>query len=96
MRSLRLWVAFLLLALTSAPAMAADVTVFGAASLADALKEIAADYQRDSGKAVVTSECPLAGLHIAQGIERLGGEAEKPAFVSHPISLVARAYGLEP
>jgi glycerol-3-phosphate dehydrogenase subunit C len=49
---------------------------------------------RDAGKAFVTSECPLAGMHIAQGIERLGGEAKKPELISHPIQLLARAYGL--
>ena len=47
-----------------------------------------------AGKAFVASECPLAGLHIAQGIEKL--EGEKPAIetVSHPIILFARAYGI--
>jgi glycerol-3-phosphate dehydrogenase subunit C len=45
-----------------------------------------------SGKAVVTSECPLAGLHIAQGIETQGGG--KPRLAGHPIEIVAEAYGL--
>ena len=49
---------------------------------------------RDGGKAFVSSECPLAGVHIAQGIERLGGEKGKPALVGHPIQLLAMAYGL--
>ena len=42
----------------------------------------------------VVSECPLAALHIAQGMARLapGGPART---VEHPIRLVARAYGLE-
>ena len=48
-----------------------------------------------SGKAVVTSECPLAGLHIAQGIERQDGAGEKPRLVGHPIEIVAESYGLE-
>jgi glycerol-3-phosphate dehydrogenase subunit C len=48
----------------------------------------------EGGKAVVTSECPLAGLHIAQGIEKLGGDEAKPRLVTHPIQLVAEAYGL--
>ena len=26
----------------------------------------------EGGKAFVTSECPLAGVHIAQGMEKLG------------------------
>ena len=50
---------------------------------------------RDGGKAFVTSECPLAGVHIAQGIERLGGGAAQPQLVAHPIQLLARAYGLD-
>ena len=54
MKSLR-WFAFLLLALAPLPALAADITVFGAASLSDALKEIAASYQAQSGKSVAVS-----------------------------------------
>jgi glycerol-3-phosphate dehydrogenase subunit C len=50
----------------------------------------------DGGKAIVTSECPLAGLHIAQEVERLGGEAGKPQLYSHPIQLVAKSYGIWP
>ncbi|MBX6376098.1 MAG: glycerol-3-phosphate dehydrogenase [Acetobacteraceae bacterium] len=52
---------------------------------------------REAGKAYVTSECPLAGVHIMQGIERLGGGGEaqaKPELIRHPIQLLARAYGL--
>ena len=47
-----------------------------------------------NAKRYLASECPLAGLHIAQGIEKL--EGEKPAIetVSHPIILFARAYGI--
>jgi glycerol-3-phosphate dehydrogenase subunit C len=45
----------------------------------------------DSGKPYVASECPLAGIHIGQGVERLGGN-KAPAL--HPIELFARAYGL--
>ena len=41
----------------------------------------------------VASECPLAALHIAQGMERLDPEAP-PREVGHPIRLLARAYGL--
>jgi glycerol-3-phosphate dehydrogenase subunit C len=48
-----------------------------------------------AGGGFLTSECPLAGVHIAQGIDRLGGSAAKPALVAHPIQLLARAYGLE-
>ena len=49
---------------------------------------------RDAKKAYVTSECPLAGVHIAQGIDKLGAEAPKPELLRHPIQLIARAYGL--
>jgi glycerol-3-phosphate dehydrogenase subunit C len=48
---------------------------------------------KQSGAAYLTSECPLAGVHIRQGMERLGDGAQ-PALVSHPIQLLARAYGL--
>jgi glycerol-3-phosphate dehydrogenase subunit C len=48
---------------------------------------------RQSGAAHVTSECPLAGVHIRQGMERLG-EGARPALVAHPIQLLARAYGI--
>jgi glycerol-3-phosphate dehydrogenase subunit C len=40
----------------------------------------------------VMSECPLAGVHIQQGIERLGGDEAKPTLVTHPIQILARAY----
>lgn len=53
---------------------------------------------RNDGKArYVASECPLASLHMAQGMERTrqnGGTL--PQVVAHPILLVARAYGLAP
>ena len=42
----------------------------------------------------VVSECPLAALHIAQGMERLDPDAP-PRPVGHPIRLLARAYGFE-
>jgi len=47
------------------------------------------------GKAFVTSECPLAGVHIAQGIDALGSGAEKPELVKHPVQILARAYGIK-
>jgi glycerol-3-phosphate dehydrogenase subunit C len=47
-----------------------------------------------SGKKYVASECPLAGTHIMQGIERLGGEQPEIELASHPVMLFARAYGL--
>jgi glycerol-3-phosphate dehydrogenase subunit C len=48
-----------------------------------------------NGKAFVTSECPLAGVHITQSVDRLGGEAPKPELVHHPIQYFARAYGID-
>ena len=46
-----------------------------------------------SGKKYMVSECPLAGTHLEQGVERLGSEAPKPELLSHPIEILARAYG---
>ena len=68
---LRALAAALLLALAPLPALGADVTVFGAASLADALKEIAADYQKETGKTVATSLAASSAL--AHQIEASGG-----------------------
>jgi glycerol-3-phosphate dehydrogenase subunit C len=45
-------------------------------------------------KAFVASECPLAGMHILQGVEAIEG-ATLPAK-AHPIELLAKAYGLNP
>jgi glycerol-3-phosphate dehydrogenase subunit C len=48
-----------------------------------------------SGARYVSSECPLAGLHIRQGMEKLGGaEPAAGGAAPHPIELFARAYGL--
>jgi glycerol-3-phosphate dehydrogenase subunit C len=55
----------------------------------------AARQAANSGKTYVASECPLAGMHLIQGIERQ--EAESPPNLDrapHPIELFARAYGL--
>ena len=48
-----------------------------------------------SAKTFVASECPLAGEHILQGIERLDADGLPTDRASHhPIELFARAYGL--
>jgi glycerol-3-phosphate dehydrogenase subunit C len=47
-----------------------------------------------NAKAHLASECPLAGVHIRQGMEMLDGEATVPAAALHPIELMARAYGV--
>jgi molybdate transport system substrate-binding protein len=70
-KSLRLLAASLFLALAPLPALAADITVFGAASLSDALKAIAADYQAQSGKTVAVSFAASSAL--ARQIEASGG-----------------------
>jgi glycerol-3-phosphate dehydrogenase subunit C len=44
-------------------------------------------------KTFIASECPLAGEHIVQGMERLDA-AKAPEHSWHPIQLFARAYGL--
>jgi glycerol-3-phosphate dehydrogenase subunit C len=48
----------------------------------------------DSGKTYLASECPLAGMHIAQGVERLDQGRPPAGPALHPIELFARAYGL--
>lgn len=52
-----------------------------------------AQQVHDGKKSCVTSECPLAGLHITQGVEKLDGSAQPPELIAHPIELFARAYG---
>jgi glycerol-3-phosphate dehydrogenase subunit C len=47
-----------------------------------------------SGRGFVASECPLAGVHIAQGMEALDDAATRPTLAGHPIQLMAQAYGL--
>jgi len=55
-------------------------------------KPVAVQAQRN-GAGFVMSECPLAGVHIEQGIDALGQDGPKPELVTHPIQLLARAYG---
>ncbi len=44
----------------------------------------------------LVSECPLARDHLAQGMEKLGETREMgPEPLSHPVQLLARAYGLD-
>jgi glycerol-3-phosphate dehydrogenase subunit C len=48
-----------------------------------------------AGRRHLASECPLAGTHIVQGLERQAdGEAPAHRESHHPIELLARAYGL--
>jgi glycerol-3-phosphate dehydrogenase subunit C len=55
----------------------------------------AARQAAEGGKTFLASECPLAGVHLLQTMERLDG-APGPADerAHHPIELFARAYGL--
>ena len=69
--TLRTFFAAMLLAVLPASAFAADITVFGAASLSDALNEIAKNYQKDSGKGVAVSLAASSAL--ARQIEASGG-----------------------
>lgn len=48
----------------------------------------------ESGTGFVVSECPLAREHIVQGMEKLTGTAPAVGTATHPIQLIARAYGL--
>jgi glycerol-3-phosphate dehydrogenase subunit C len=50
----------------------------------------------NSAKQFIASECPLAGLHLLQGVARQDSD-EKPDTDTayHPIELFARAYGYE-
>ncbi len=51
----------------------------------------AARQAAKDGKAYLASECPLAALHLQQGVDALEG---KTMEALHPIELMARAYGL--
>lgn len=47
-------------------------------------------------KSVLVSECPLAGAHILQGMQRLQatkGEEHTKVKATHPIEILAKAYG---
>ena len=48
-----------------------------------------------NAKTYVASECPLAGMHIVQGMRKLD-PATSVEEAPHPIQLFARAYGLAP
>ncbi|HKT16871.1 MAG TPA: heterodisulfide reductase-related iron-sulfur binding cluster [Stellaceae bacterium] len=52
----------------------------------------AARQAAKDGKAYLSSECPLAALHLQQGIAALDGKAMSTL---HPIELMAMAYGLD-
>ena len=47
----------------------------------------------ESEKTYLASECPLAGKHLAQGMERLEGAKRSMEQSHHPIQILAKAYG---
>jgi glycerol-3-phosphate dehydrogenase subunit C len=47
-----------------------------------------------AGKRHLASECPLAGAHIVQGMERIADGKPAASHSRHPIELLADAYGL--
>ena len=50
----------------------------------------------ESGRPYLASECPLAGAHIARGMERfVDGERPPPTRACHPIELLAMSYGID-
>ena len=50
---------------------------------------------RESAKAYLASECPLAGTHLLQAMARLPDDGSPvPERAYHPIELFAKAYGL--
>ena len=44
----------------------------------------------------LASECPLAAMHILQGMQTQAKDEPLPARPEHPIELLARAYGIAP
>ena len=49
----------------------------------------------ESGRAYLASECPLAGEHIVQGMERVAAGRAHPTRAHHPIELMAMSYGID-
>lgn len=47
-----------------------------------------------NAKQFLSSECPLAAIHILQGMEMLAKDEPLPDRPMHPIELFARAYGI--
>jgi glycerol-3-phosphate dehydrogenase subunit C len=47
-----------------------------------------------AGHKHVVSECPLAGVHIGQGLERLPDAPDDIQVAPHPVVLFAKAYGI--
>ncbi len=57
----------------------------------------AARAVKNGGQRFMTSECPLAGVHLRQTMAREAAAEDAPLeLLAHPISLLARSYGLDP
>jgi glycerol-3-phosphate dehydrogenase subunit C len=56
-------------------------------------RPVARQALRDA-RQFIASECPLAGMHILQGMEQLATDERLPERAVHPIELFARAYGV--
>jgi glycerol-3-phosphate dehydrogenase subunit C len=56
-------------------------------------KPVARDALKHGTRHVV-SECPLAAIHVLQGMERIADGKPVPDYAPHPIELMARAYGI--
>jgi glycerol-3-phosphate dehydrogenase subunit C len=56
-------------------------------------RPVARDAARENQR-YVASECPLAGMHILQGMELQAKDGQVPSRSQHPIELFARAYGI--
>jgi len=54
----------------------------------------AARQIQGADKKYMVSECPLAGAHLKQGVEKLSPDKPAPELIAHPIELMARAYGV--
>ncbi len=48
----------------------------------------------ESGPDYISSDCQLAGHHIAQGIEQLKKDQPSHAKLAHPLTLLRQAYGI--
>ena len=57
-------------------------------------RPVARDAVQGDKAVTSSSECPLAGLHILQGMELQAKDGPVPARSHHPIELFARAYGI--
>ena len=53
-----------------------------------------ADKNDPDGKGWIASECPLASLHLQQGVEMMDGRTAPAPRQGHPVELMAKACGL--